>query len=788
MASQLHLFTFWCLPFLLATFLHSIAINSTSSSVQPLCHDNESSALMEFKRSISIRKSASVDPSAYPKLASWNTSSSHDGCCSWDGVTCDEDTGRVISLDLSSSFLYGSINSSSTLFHLVHLHSLNLADNDFSDSHIPFSIGRLSRLKYLNLSFSEFSGQIPSSFANLTQLDSLFMQVNQLTGQIPPVLTNLTRLRNLDFSKNLLQGPIPESISQLLNLELFFVAYNNLSGTMKLDIFLSLKNLTLLRLGYNQLTLLTGNSSINDNATLIPKFVYLGLASCNLIEFPDFLSKQDDLQLLGLGFNRIQGLIPKWIGNMSTQTLLFMDLSHNNLTGFHQPPLVLPWVKLILLSLAFNMLQGSLPTPPLSTIYYNVSGNNLIGEISQVICNMSSLYALDLSYNYLSGNIPQCLGSSTDSLSILDLGNNNLRGSIPQIYKRGSKLKMIDLSQNQLDGMVPRSLVNCPFLEILNLGENQINDIFPFWLESLYELKVLILHFNRFHGAIRQPYSSFAFPKLRIIDLSHNGFTGEFPSNYFLTWRAMKLIDGNQSYLKASKESTKLVWLANYSYIVTVNYTYSITLTNKGVQTLFSKILNTFTVIDLSSNQFEGKISELVGNLKGIHVLNLSNNNLIGHIPSSLGNLSELEALDLSQNKLSGEIPQQLTQLTFLELFNVSHNHLTGPIPQGRQFNTFENNSYEGNLGLCGDPLSKKCGNLEASPPLPSKLKQDDDSWFAIDKSDWFVICMGYGGGLVVGLIIGHTLTTRHHEWFVSTFGRNQKIREGRMKKSGPRR
>ena len=32
-----------------------------------------------------------------------------------------------------------------------------------------------------------------------------------------------------------------------------------------------------------------------------------------------------------------------------------------------------------------------------------------------------------------------------------------------------------------------------------------------------------------------------------------------------------------------------------------------------------------------------------------------------------------------------------------------------GEIPQGKQFDSFLNDSYEGNLGLCGVPLSVKC-------------------------------------------------------------------------------
>ncbi|MBA0789559.1 hypothetical protein Gotri_028076 [Gossypium trilobum] len=113
--------------------------------------------------------------------------------------------------------------------------------------------------------------------------------------------------------------------------------------------------------------------------------------------------------------------------------------------------------------------------------------------------------------------------------------------------------------------------------------------------------------------------------------------------------------------------------------------------------------------MDLSNNHFCGKISEEVGHLYSLQMLNFSHNNFTGPIPASFGNLVELESLDLSSNKLSGEIPAQMTKLTFLEVLNLSNNNLVGPIPHGNQFETFNNDSYRGNLGLCGLPLSKQC-------------------------------------------------------------------------------
>lgn len=212
-------------------------------------------------------------------------------------------------------------------------------------------------------------------------------------------------------------------------------------------------------------------------------------------------------------------------------------------------------------------------------------------------------------------------------------------------------------------------------------------------------------------------------------------------------------------------------------------------ITNKGVNRDYIKTLDIFIGIDLSSNKFEGGTPKSLGDLKALQLLNLSNNELSGGIPSFLGDLSNLEALDLAQNKLSGEIPQQLTQLTFPAFFNVSHNNLTGLVPKGDQFNTFQDNSYEGNSGLCREPLSRNCGVFDA--PSPSFSAQHVDSEGSKDSifpsgAYWIVICMGFGSGTTIGFVIGKMLTSKYHEWFLETFARkknNQRKERKRKRK-----
>ena len=222
MGPALYSFMFLSSPFLLF-FFHL----TRCSSMQP-CHYDESSALLQFKESFIINKSASIIyPCIYPKTESWQPEG-RSSCCSWAGIECDHDSGHVIGLDLSTSCLYGSINSSSSLFHLVHLRMLNLAKNHFNYSQIPSRIGNLSSLIYLNLSNSFFSGQIPFEISQLSQLSSLDLSYNsyspfkQLLELKKPNFNsleqNLTNLIQLDLTMVIISSPLPNVLANMSSL------------------------------------------------------------------------------------------------------------------------------------------------------------------------------------------------------------------------------------------------------------------------------------------------------------------------------------------------------------------------------------------------------------------------------------------------------------------------------------------------------------------------------------------------------------------------------------------
>ena len=333
---------------------------------------------------------------------------------------------------------------------------------------------------------------------------------------------------------------------------------------------------------------------------------------------------------------------------------------------------------------------------------------------------------------------------------------------------------MISLRGNKFQGLLPRSLSNSTMLEAIDVSNNQFNDTFPSWLGNLPNLKLLLLLSNKFYGKILESLeTNYQFPNLRIIDLSYNSFIGRLPLKSFRNWNTLKLDNEfHLTYIQAEISSS------DGTYHMFYDYDYKMQLTNKGLDIAYDKVQEFFRAIDMSGNRFVGEIPSYIGDLKRLRMLNLSNNILTGHIPPSIGNLTMLELLDLSQNRLPGEIPSQLTQLTFLEWFNISHNQLTGSIPHGKQFDTFENKSFMGNLGLCGNPLSKKCWVSDSSIPLPSTSKQIQDSAVSPFEFGWKIVLIGYGFGQIVGAIIGNIVATKKLDWLMKTFGIWQRTQE----------
>ncbi|KAI5433655.1 hypothetical protein KIW84_020796 [Lathyrus oleraceus] len=111
------------------------------------------------------------------------------------------------------------------------LRYLDLSYSTFSGE-IPYSIGQLMSLTHLNLAGNNFEGEIPSLLSKLTNLISLDLGYNKFSGNISNVFENLIKLEYLDLSRNKLVGPIPRKIANHSKLTILYLRDNMLNGTI----------------------------------------------------------------------------------------------------------------------------------------------------------------------------------------------------------------------------------------------------------------------------------------------------------------------------------------------------------------------------------------------------------------------------------------------------------------------------------------------------------------------------------------------------------------------------
>ncbi|KAK9204387.1 hypothetical protein WN943_014647 [Citrus x changshan-huyou] len=398
------------------------------------------------------------------------------------------------------------------------LRELDLSLSDFSGE-IPYSIGNLLFLETVDITYCNFMGSIPTSTGNLSKATEILFASNHLTGQLPHHVSGLLYLTNLDLFGNSLQGKVPSWLFTLPSLVSVNLAWNKLTGPI--DGFQSPNSLEEVHLEKNQI-----HGTIPSSLFQLVDLTHLDLSSNNL---------SGSVALSGL------------------KSLIDLDLSNNFLThiALH------PWKNIRTLDLRNNKIQGSILVPPPSTEVFLVSNNKLSGQIPPYICSLSSLKYLSLSHNNLSGTIPPCLGNFTTQLITLHLKNNSLEGHIHDTFENASNIQSFDLNCNKFEGSLPRSLAKCVKLEVVNVGNNMINDTFPCWLGSLPLLKILILRSNRFYGPLCKSITTFSFQALRIIDLSRNEFKDFLPRRNFTSMEAMKNVD---------EQATRLQYMGHAYY------------------------------------------------------------------------------------------------------------------------------------------------------------------------------------------------------------------------------
>ncbi|KAG4148627.1 hypothetical protein ERO13_D05G296800v2 [Gossypium hirsutum] len=456
---------------------------------------------------------------------------------------------RLRSLNLRYNNLQGNIPVD--LNNCSNLQFLLLSDNSFSGK-IPFQSGE--NMIKLSLDSNDFVGGIPSSLGNLSSLDYLQLGDNHLEGDIPFDIGRLYNLKILVLRQNNLSGTIPSSIYNLSAMRYLAIGSNKLHGSLESHLGFAFPELEILHFGDNHfsgripasVTNISGlkDFDIHSNAFsgLVPEnmgklqnlvffyidYNHLGIGKGGDLDFLPSLTNCSRLNDLDIHHNRLGGVLPNSIANLSAQ-LEHLFMGGNQISG-SIPQGIGNLVKLKNLHIRENLFTGEVPTSigKLRNIgRFDLSLNRLSGEIPSCIGNLSRLLYLHLNGNNFEGRIPLTLGKCKD-MEIMDLSQNKIGGTIPdQLIAAFQRLITLNLSHNAFNGSVPSAISNSKNLVELYVDNNDFSGELPGGFGEISELRILHMQGNYFDGSIPQALGILR--GLESLDLSGNNLTGTIP-------------------------------------------------------------------------------------------------------------------------------------------------------------------------------------------------------------------------------------------------------------------
>ncbi|CAN6711045.1 unnamed protein product [Malus baccata var. baccata] len=569
----------------------------------------------------------------------------------------------LVDLYLFSNHLTGSIPD--VFGNMSSLAHVDLYDNQLEGAE-PHSFSRLCRLQSLDLADNNLSGQF-SRFVQIlstcaqNSLERLSLYGNQLAGPLPD-LTNFLSLKDLYIPYNQLSGRIPESIGQMSKLEFIGLGMNALEGVISDSHFTKLSKLTALELSSNSLVL-----NFPSNWTPPFQLDYISLGSCKMGPyFPKWLQTQNKYSSLNISNAGIVDILPSWFWG-TTRNAKSISLSHNQ-TGEMFTNLTVDFVNYPEVHLRSNQIEGQIPATLSHASYLDLSNNNISGSISFLCASAATrLSFLNLSYNYLAGELPECL-THLGNLVMLDLSSNALSRKIPLTIGSLFGIETLKLRSNEIVGELPLSLKNCTSLRVLDLADNQLSGSIPEWLgASFQKLVILMLSSNHFNGSLPSQLCDLIY--IQILDVSVNNISGGIPN-------CLKKLTTLSQKGNASLTIKNSYWIDTLQYLTTDIYEDDEIFIWKGSMQVYRNTLGLVRSIDFSSNRLTGEIPREINHLVGLVSLNLSRNQLTGQITPDIGKLESLDSLDLSRNHIDGRIPTSLAQISRLGVLDLSHNNL----------------------------------------------------------------------------------------------------------------
>ena len=404
-------------------------------------------------------------------------------------------------LDLSHNALEGAVPGS--IFELKLLGHLSLYDNNLRGIQLSNSSGNLCSLQTLDLRNNEIVHDLSSIIQTSAgcannSLVSLDLSNNSIWGSIPSTIGAFSSLKELWLDGNKLDGTISPSLGRLSRLESLDLSSNSLRGTLFNHHLSNLSRLTTFDLSNNP------ELVINISADWVPPFQlsFISVRSCKSPYFPKWLLTQTHLSTIDISNAGISDTIPTSFWNLLDSGFMYLNLSNNKIHGVL--PDLPPTIGLSVgIDLSSNWIEGAIPSFLGNATALLLNDNRFSGSIASLCPEfVSKMSALDLSNNFLWGELPDCW-QGFPSLSLLYLDNNNFTGKLPPSMSALSELEYLSMRNNSFNGELQIPTQNWTSLDVLDLAHNSFSGHIPAGIgSSLQSVKILNLANNKIFGKL----------------------------------------------------------------------------------------------------------------------------------------------------------------------------------------------------------------------------------------------------------------------------------------------